>query len=100
MRRAALSRHRTIVWFGIANLGAVAAIAVVQGEGLTSIWCSWAAIVSVLIFFQLVAWRNAGRNDADADADEAHPSWRDETAHLAAEPRQNGRRGQRAETSR
>lgn len=64
-----LSRHRTIVWFGIANLGAVAAIAVVQGEGLTSIWCSWAAIVSVLIFFQLVAWRNADRNDADADAE-------------------------------
>ena len=26
-------------------------------EGLTSIWCSWAAVVSVLIFFQLVAWR-------------------------------------------
>ena len=51
------SRHRTIVWFGIANLVAVAVIAVVQGEGLTSIWCSWAAIVSVLIFFQLVAWR-------------------------------------------
>ena len=59
-----VSRHRTIVWFGIANLGAVAAIAVVQGEGLTSIWCSWAAVVSVLIFFQLVAWRNADRNDS------------------------------------
>jgi hypothetical protein len=60
-----LSRHRTIVWFGIANIGAVAAIAVVQGEGLTSIWCSWAAIVSVLIFFQLVAWRNAEPTDAE-----------------------------------
>jgi hypothetical protein len=58
------SRHRTIVWFGIANIVAVAVIAVVQGEGLTSIWCSWAAIVSVLIFFQLVAWRNADRDDS------------------------------------
>jgi hypothetical protein len=36
----------------------------VQAEGLTSIWCSWAAVVSVLIFFQLVAWRNAGRSDS------------------------------------
>ena len=33
------SRHRTIVWFGIANIVAVVVIAVVQGEGLTSIWC-------------------------------------------------------------
>lgn len=56
------SRHRTIVWFGVANLVAIAAIATVQAEGLTSIWCSWAAVVSVLIFFQLVAWRNAERS--------------------------------------
>ena len=59
------SRHRTVVWFGAANLVAVAAIAAVQAEGLTSIWCSWAAVVSVLIFFQLAAWRNAERNDAE-----------------------------------
>ena len=54
-----LSRYRNIVWFGIANLVAVGAIATVQAEGLTSIWCSWAAVVSVLIFFQLTAWRNS-----------------------------------------
>jgi len=58
-----LSRYRTIVWFGIANLFAIGAIATVQAEGLTSIWCSWAAVVSVLIFFQLVAWRNSGLRD-------------------------------------
>ena len=59
-----VSRHRTIVWFGIANLFAVAAIATVQAEGLTSIWCSWAAIVSVLIFFQFVSWRNQRQSGA------------------------------------
>jgi hypothetical protein len=58
-----LSRYRTIVWFGIANMVAVAAIATVQAEGLTSIWCSWAAVVSVLIFFQLVAWRTGKGSD-------------------------------------
>ena len=57
-----LSRFRTVVWFGVANLVAIAAVATVQAEGLTSIWCSWAAVVSVLIFFQMVAWRNAERN--------------------------------------
>ena len=59
-----LSRYRTVVWFGVANLAAVAAVATVQAEGLTSIWCSWAAVVSVLIFFQMVAWRNAERSDS------------------------------------
>jgi hypothetical protein len=55
-----LSSFRLVRWFGIANLAAVAAIATVQAEGLTSIWCSWAAIASVCIFLQLVAWRNSG----------------------------------------
>jgi hypothetical protein len=62
-----LSRHRTVVWFGIANIVAVGGVIAVQAEGLTSIWCSWAAAVSVLIFFQLVAWRNAERNDSGLD---------------------------------
>jgi hypothetical protein len=62
-----LSRHRNVVWFGVGNLGAVAAVATVQAEGLTSIWCSWAAFVSVLIFFQMVAWRNAERTDSELE---------------------------------
>jgi hypothetical protein len=47
------------VWFGVANLVAVGAIVVVQSEGLTSVWCAWAAVVSVLIFLQFTWWRNA-----------------------------------------
>ena len=53
------SSQPAIVWFGIANLGAVAAIALVQAEGLTSLWCAWAAVVSVLIYMQFAAWRRA-----------------------------------------
>ena len=56
-----LSTHPRIRWFGIANLFAVAAIAAVQAEGLTSVWCAWAAVVSVLIYAQFVAWRRADR---------------------------------------
>jgi hypothetical protein len=58
-----LSRQPAIVWFGAANLVAVAIIALVQVNGLTSVWCVWAAIVSVLIYVQFVAWR---RGDARA----------------------------------
>ena len=52
-----LSSRRYIVWFGVANLAAVAVVAGVQAEALTSLWCVWAAIMSVLIFLQLRAWR-------------------------------------------
>ncbi len=45
-----LSSSRRIVWFGVANLAAVGVIAEVKSEGLTSLWCFWAAIVSVLIY--------------------------------------------------
>jgi hypothetical protein len=84
-----VSRHQTIVWFGIANLVAVGTIAVVQAEGLTSIWCSWAAIVSVLIFFQLVSWRNNRQSGAFLNAGD------EKRVTLAG-----SRAGQRAETSR
>jgi hypothetical protein len=51
------SGFRAIFWFGVANVVAVAAIVLVQSEGLTSVWCLWAAIVSALIFVQLAWWR-------------------------------------------
>jgi hypothetical protein len=54
-----LSRQPAIVWFGAANLGAVAIIALVQVNGLTSVWCVWAAIVSVLIYVQFAAWERS-----------------------------------------
>jgi hypothetical protein len=57
-----LSTHPRIRWFGIANLFAVAAIATIQAEGLTSVWCAWAAVVSVLIYVQFVAWRQVERD--------------------------------------
>lgn len=52
-----LSGFRAVVWFGVANVFAVTAIVFVQSEGLTSVWCLWAAVVSVLIYVQFVWWR-------------------------------------------
>jgi len=52
-----LSGFRAIVWFGAANVVAVAAFVTIQAEGLTSLWCTWAAVVSVLIYLQFVFWR-------------------------------------------
>jgi hypothetical protein len=53
-----LSGFRPIVWFGVANLAAVAVIAMIQTEYLTSVWCLWAAVVSVLILVQFRSWRS------------------------------------------
>ncbi len=51
-----LSGFRAIVWFGVGNIVAVAVITTVQVEGLTSVWCVWAAVVSVLIYVQFTWW--------------------------------------------
>jgi hypothetical protein len=55
-----LSSYRAIVWFGAANVVAVLAIAYVQADGLTSLWCAWAAVVSVLVYLQFSNWRRSG----------------------------------------
>ena len=52
-----LSGFRAIVWFGVGNIGAIAVITTVQVEGLTSVWCVWAGVVSVLIYVQFTWWR-------------------------------------------
>ena len=59
-----LSSRVYIRWFGVANAAAVAVLVVAQSQGLTSLWCVWAAVVSVLIFLQLRAWRQAERDPA------------------------------------
>lgn len=63
-----LSSSRQIVWFGIANLAAVAVLVLVQSEGLTSLWCLWAATVSVLIYLHF------GQRRRDEDIPEAMPT--------------------------
>ncbi|MCE4224961.1 hypothetical protein HCU64_14455 [Methylobacterium sp. C25] len=47
-----LSSHRVVMWFGILNFVGVAATLVVRGYAFTSVGCLYAAIVSVLIFWQ------------------------------------------------
>lgn len=65
-----LSGFRAIVWFGVANVVAIAAFATIQAEGLTSLWCTWAAVVSVLIFLQFVFWRRGeDRESAGSELD-------------------------------
>jgi hypothetical protein len=59
-----LSSQRRIRWFGIANIAAVIAVAWVQSEGLTSLWCIWGATVSVLFLMQFRDWR---REERDGD---------------------------------
>lgn len=52
-----LSSHRRVVWFGVANLAAVFVLVWIQSEGLTSLWCVWGALASVLIYLHFVERR-------------------------------------------
>ena len=45
-----LSSHRRIMWFRVANLAAVFLLVRIQAEGLTSLWCVWGALASVLVY--------------------------------------------------
>jgi hypothetical protein len=48
-----LSSLRRVQLFGVANLVAVGLLVWIEATALTSVWCTWAAIVSVLIYFEL-----------------------------------------------
>ena len=47
------SSHRRIAGFGVANLAAVVVLAWIQSDGLTSLWCAWAAVTSIAIAMHL-----------------------------------------------
>lgn len=48
-----LSSLRRVRIFGVANLAGVGIVAYVNANALTSVWCTWAALVSVLIYAEL-----------------------------------------------
>jgi uncharacterized protein DUF6629 len=54
-----LSSLRRIQIFGLANLAAVGLLVWIEATALTSVWCTWAAIISVLIYLELRTTRPA-----------------------------------------
>ena len=45
------SRVKTMIWFGVANLTILIATMIVKEYAFTSVWCAYAAIASVMIWF-------------------------------------------------
>ncbi len=50
-----ISSYRRLVQFGVANIGAVAFLAWLTTNQVTSLWCTWAAVASVVICMHLRA---------------------------------------------
>ena len=46
------SRHRVVFWFGLLNFAGVVATIAVKTYAFTSIWCLYAAIVSIILYWQ------------------------------------------------
>lgn len=47
-----LSTHRVVRWFGILNVVGLTIVLIVKGYAFTSVWCLYAAILSVMIYWQ------------------------------------------------
>jgi hypothetical protein len=63
-----LSTHRRIVIFGVFNLAAVLVLVWVQAAALTSLWCAWAAILSIFIYLHFADRRRIAAVQARASA--------------------------------
>lgn len=60
---ALLSSQRHLRWFGVVNIGGLLVAATMQEEEFTSVWCLYAALMSVLI---LLHFRRQGRSGGRA----------------------------------
>ncbi|MBR0551701.1 hypothetical protein J7S20_04190 [Sphingomonadaceae bacterium LXI357] len=47
-----LSSHRVVRWFGIANVIGLTIVLLVKGYAFTSVWCLYAAVLSIMLFWQ------------------------------------------------
>ncbi len=47
-----LSSHRVVSWFGILNLLGVTIVLLAKGHAFASVWCFYAAILSVVLYWQ------------------------------------------------
>ena len=47
-----LSTHRVVRWFGLLNIVGLTIVYIVKGYAFTSVWCLYAAILSVMLYWQ------------------------------------------------
>jgi hypothetical protein len=63
------SSHRRIARFGLANLVALPALILISSATVTSLWCSWAAVASIVIARHLRRGDESNRATGDVSAD-------------------------------
>jgi nitroreductase len=64
---ALISSRRYLRWFGLVNLAGVVVVAAVRAEEFTSLWCVYAALVSVLILAHFRRQRASERLPPDLE---------------------------------
>jgi hypothetical protein len=47
-----LSSHRVVRWFGLLNLAGLTIVLLVKGYAFASVWCFYAALLSVILYWQ------------------------------------------------
>ncbi len=47
-----LSSHRVVRWFGVLNVAGLTVVMLVKGYAFASVWCFYAAVLSVMLYWQ------------------------------------------------
>nr|WP_237392550.1 DUF6629 family protein [Aurantiacibacter rhizosphaerae] len=67
-----LSGHKVVRWFGILNLIGLSVVALVKQYAFSSVWCLYAAIISVMLYWQFsqgnIRWMRHRDKDAEKNS--------------------------------
>ena len=63
-----LSSNKVVRWFGLLNLAGLIVVAIVKQYAFSSVWCLYAAIVSVMLYWQFRQGRIRWLRDPDENA--------------------------------
>ena len=70
-----LSSYKWVRWFGILNLIGLTVVAIVKAYAFSSVWCLYAAIVSVMLYWQFregrIRWNQSDESDQASAKSEA-----------------------------
>jgi len=47
-----LSRYRVVRWYGVVNVIALTIVQIVKAETFASVWCFYAALMSMILYWQ------------------------------------------------
>jgi hypothetical protein len=70
-----LSSHRVVRWFGALNVVGLIVVMIVKGYAFTSVWCLYAAVLSIMLYWQFRGRHVDIRKPNSSFGDEIRSDW-------------------------